>query len=203
MKKKQHDEKIIAALDALDSSINGLQKYGSRYDEYIDQAALRGDDAKAKQLIKQKLSVFALIEQLRTLKGNIELGAYTSKAIAQLGKLPAAIAGCKGLLAESPDFRKLGKNITDIFKEMNKTEEEIAKLNDILSPAPANSYASRLEGEFDVKGEDSEEFKAEYAAMLDRLKGAVAPEPIAKPASAGPTGEIDYAGIIDEENKRH
>ena len=150
MAKKTNDEKIIAAMDALDTGVRTLEKYGARYDEHIDRAALRGDDARAKQLIRQKHRVYALAEQLATLKGNIELGAFTAQAISQLGKIPGAIAGCKGLLAETPDFAKLGKSIKSIFKDMEKSEAEIAKLNEILEPTPAQTVASRLDGLHDL-----------------------------------------------------
>ena len=203
MKKKQtNDEKIIAALDALDKSVRNLQNFGAKYDAYIDEAAIRGDDARAKQLIKQKIRVYALVEQLKTLKSNIELGAYTAHAISELGKLPAAIAGCKGLLAESPDFTKLGKSITAIFKDINKSEDELAKLNEILDPEPVSSISSRLDGV--AEDEVSDQFKAEYAAMIERVKGKVAPETVANPEAtdAVSTGDIDYAGIVAEENKK-
>ncbi len=203
MKKKQtNDEKIIAALDALDKSVRNLQKFGAKYDAYIDEAAIRGDDARAKQLIKQKIRVYALVEQLKTLKSNIELGAYTAHAISELGKLPAAIAGCKGLLAESPDFTKLGKSITAIFKDINKSEDELAKLNEILDPEPVSSISSRLDGV--AEDEVSDQFKTEYAAMIERVKGKVAPETVANPEAtdAVSTGDIDYAGIVAEENKK-
>lgn len=201
-KKQTNDEKIITALDALDKSERNLQKFGAKYDPYIDEAVIRGDDARAKQLIKQKIRVYALIEQLKTLKSNIELGAYTAHAISELGKLPAAISGCKGLLAESPDFTKLGKNITAIFKDINKSESELAKLNDILNPEPVNSISSRLDGVAD--DEMSDQFKAEYAATIERVKGKIAPEKIANSVSfdAISTGDIDYAGIVAEENKK-
>lgn len=203
MRKKQtNDEKIIAALDALDRSVRNLQKFGAKYDVYIDEAAIRGDDARAKQLIKQKIRVYALVEQLKTLKSNIELGAYTSHAISELGKLPAAISGCKGLLAESPDFTKLGKSITAIFKDINKSEAELAKLNEILNPEPVSSISSRLDGV--AEDEVSDQFKAEYAAMIERVKGKVAPETVARPepVEGAATGDIDYAGIVAEENKK-
>lgn len=203
MRKKQtNDEKIIAALDALDKSVRNLQKFGAKYDVYIDEAAIRGDDARAKQLIKQKIRVYALVEQLKTLKSNIELGAYTAHAISELGKLPAAISGCKGLLAESPDFTKLGKSITSIFKDINKSEAELAKLNDILNPEPVSSISSRLDGV--AEDEVSDQFKAEYAAMIERVKGKVASEAVARPETVGAasTGDIDYAGIVAEENKK-
>ena len=201
-KKQTNDEKIIAALDALDKSVRNLQKFGARYDVYIDEAAIRGDDARAKQLIKQKIRVYALVEQLKTLKSNIELGAYTAQAISELGKLPAAISGCKGLLAESPDFTKLGKSITSIFKDINKSEAELAKLNEILDPKPIDSILSRLDGA--AEDEVSDQFKAEYAAMIERVKGKVAPETVAKPdvSDSALTGDIDYAGIVAEENKK-
>ena len=201
MKKKQtNDEKVVAALDALGKAIRDLQKFGAKYDTYIDEAAIRGNDARAKQLIKQKIRVYALVEQLRTLQSNIELGAYTAHAISELGKLPSAIAGCKGLLAESPDFTKLGKSITAIFKDINKSEDELAKLNDILNPEPVTSISSRLDGA--AEDELSDQFKAEYAAMIERLKPIH--ENVARPeaASASSTGDIDYAGIVAEENKK-
>lgn len=201
-KKQTNDEKIITALDAIDKSVNNLQKFAAKYDTYIDEAAMRGDDARAKQLIKQKIRVYGLIEQLKTLKSNIELGAYTSHAISELGKLPAAIAGCKGLLAESPDFSKLGKNITSIFKDISKSENELAKLNEILDPQPVDNISSRLDGV--AEDEMSDQFKAEYAAMIERLKGKITPEAVTKPEGADvtATGDIDYAGIVAEENNK-
>ena len=205
MAKKTNDEKIIAAMDALDKGIRTLEKFGARYDEHIDHAALRGDDARVKQLIKQKHRVYALAEQLGTLKGNIELGAFTAQAIAQLGKIPDAVAGCKGLLAESPNFSKLGKSISAIFKDMKKSEDEIAKLNELLEPSPAETFTSRLDSGSVSEEESSEWFQAEYRAMMERVKGQVAGTPVAHPVeaeSSSATGDIDYEGIIEEEKKK-
>ena len=98
-KKQSNDEKIIGALDALDKSKRNLENFAKQYDRHIDQAALRNDKNRVNKLIRQKIGVYSLINQLQTLKGNIELGAYTAKAISEMGKLPAAIAGCKGLLS--------------------------------------------------------------------------------------------------------
>lgn len=205
-KKLSNDEKIIAAFDAIDKSVRNLHKFGAKYDEHIDRAAMRGDDKRAKQLIKQKIGVYALAEQLQTLKGNLELGAYTSQVMSDLGTLPAAIAGCKGLLSESPNFAKLGKSIKRIFKDMKKPENEISKLNDILdgvlAPQTESTLTSRLDGVSEA--EESDQFKAEYAAMMERIKSKVAPETIAKPVAGieSATGDIDYAGIVEEENKK-
>lgn len=202
MAKKTNDEKIIAAMDSIDKAVRMLERYGARYDEHIDAAALRGDDARAKQLIKQKHKVYALASQLNTLKMNIELGAYTAQAISQLGKLPEAIAGCKGLLAETPDFTKLGKSITAIFKDMEKSESEIAKLNEILEPQPVDTIASRLDGTSVSEEENTDWFKAEYAAMIERIKPSVTPEMVTKPDIEDSTGDIDYEGIIEDEKKK-
>lgn len=200
-KRLSNEEKVVAALDALDKAERILLKFGDKYNRHIDEAALRGDEARAKQLIKQKIRVYALTTQLKTLKGNIELGIFTSQAISELGTLPAAIAGCKGLLAESPDFSKLGKSIMSIFKDISKSEDELAKLNDILAPKPATSVTSRLDGV--PEDELSDEFKAEYREMIERLKGPTT-EPIIKPSvtAATATGDIDYAGIVEELNKK-
>lgn len=206
-KKLSNEEKIIGALDKLDKSYRDLQKFGAKYDYHIDQAAMRGDDARAKQLIKQKIGVYSLAEQLSTLKANIELGAYTSQVASNLASLPDAIAGCKGLLAESPNFKKLGDSIKRIFKDMQKPADEIAKLNGILDgvlapQSEASTLTSRLDGVNEE--ENSDQFKAEYAAMMERIKAKVTPEMISKPVESvdAATGDIDYAGIVEEENKK-
>lgn len=200
-KKSNNEEKIIVALNALDKSINNLNKFGNKYNDYIDESAMRGDDARAKQLIKQKIKVYAHVEQLKTLKSHIELGAYTSQAISELGKLPDSIAGCKGLLAESPNFAKLGKSITNIFKDINKSESDLAKLNDVLNPMPTANIESRLDGV--SEDETSDQFKAEYEAMMMRLGAKIATEKVAKPdLISNTTDDVDYAGIIEEENRK-
>ena len=205
-RKLTNDDKIINAFDALDKSVKNLNKFGEKYNEHIDRAAIRGDDARAKQLIRQKVGVYELADQLTTLKGNIELGVYTSKVIADLGALPDAISACRGLLSESPNFKKLGSDIERIFKDMKRPVGEINRLNEILddalAPAPSNSLTSRLDGADSF--ENSDAYKAEYAAMLERIKGKVAGETVAKPSAIGndATEDIDYAGLIDEENKK-
>lgn len=206
MKRMSNDDKIIAALDAIDKSTKDLNKFGARYDEYIDKAALSGDDKRAKQLIKQKIGVYALAGQLDTLKANIELGAYTSKAVADMGKLPAALAGCKGLLSESPNFNKVSKDIKKIFKDMQRPVQELTKLNDILgdvlSPQEEPSLSSRLD-QVDPT-ENSDKFNAEYAAMMERIKAKVAPTAISTPTDndISITSDINFDGIIAEENKK-
>jgi len=208
-KKKTNEDKIIEAMDATDKSVRNLKKFGARYDEYIDQAAMRGDDKRAKQLIKQKIGVYALADQLITLKTNIELGAFTSQAVAELANLPDAITACKGILAESPNFAKLGDGIKKVFNDMKKPTAEIAKLNsildDVLTP-PETGLVSRLD---DVREDEAtDQFKAEYAAMMDRIKAKVATNPINPPVaspvddSSSLTGNINFDGIISEENKK-
>lgn len=202
-KKMTNNEKIVAAMDAIDRAVRGLQKFAAKYDAYIDAAILKSDDARAKQLIKQKIKVNQLAEQLGTLKSNIELGAFTSSALSELGKLPEAISGCKGLLAESPNFAKLGKSMTTIFKDINAGEQEIAKLNRIFDDAFAVGTKSSPVSLLDENNEeDTDQYKAEMAAAMERVKGAIGSQTVAKPETAATTGDIDYAGIVDEENKK-
>lgn len=204
-KKKLSDEdKIINLLDATDRSVKKLQKFAASYDKYIDEAAIKGNDTRARQLIKQKCGVINLSEQLIMLKSNIQLGAYTAQVMSDLSALPAALEGCKGLLSKSPDFKKVGDSITRIFKDMKTPVSELDKLNatldEVLSPELTSSTTSRLDP---TPEEDSDQYKAEYAAMLERIKGTVNPEPVAKPSTnIEPTESIDFAGLVDEENKK-
>ncbi|MGN0796852.1 MAG: hypothetical protein ACI4M5_01445 [Christensenellales bacterium] len=206
MKRKQtNDEKIIEALDALDKSMRELRNFGAKFDSYIDDAFIRKDENRAKQLIRQKHSVFALADKLDQTKNNIALGAHTAKVVANLGKLPDAIAGCKGLLKQAPDFKKVGVDSKKIFGDINKTLGELDKLNESLSIATDPKPESRLD---DYVGGDSELenldwFKAERAAAEERIKNRIASERVSKAApSDNLTGDIDYAGIIDEENRK-
>lgn len=204
-KRKTNEEHIIAALNALDASTLKLRKFAERYDEYIDREAIRGNDARAKALIKQKLRVAALIEQLETFKSNLELSAFTSQVVADLGMLPAALDGCKGLLAESPNFEKLGKSLSKIFKDINAPAEELARLNAIFEDSMSVGVESSLESRLNAASpeENNAAFAAEYAAMLDRIKVKVAPESVVPAGDVvADTGNIDIEGIINDENNK-
>ena len=65
-----------------------------------------------------------------------------------------------------------------------------------------SSLTSRLDGTSEA--EESDQFKAEYAAMMERIKGKVAGETVTKPSTetVGATGDINFDGIIAEENKK-
>lgn len=200
--KSTNEAKIVAAMDAVSKTLRVLTRFSAKYDKCMDEAAILGNNARAKELIRQKNRVSTLIKLLENFESYFELGAFTSSALSELGKLPAALAGCKGLLAESPDFTKLAKSITSIFGDIDEAEAELKKLNDMLSPSLESSKPSRLESV--AEEEESDEFKAEYAAMIERIKHKVAPEAVAAPDAtrATLTGDIDYEGIVSEENKR-
>ena len=89
---------------------------------------------------------------------------------------------------------------------MNKTSEEIANLNGILDsvlmPETEHTYASIIEGADPI--EESEQFKAEYEAMMIRIGKKVSGEPVAKPETGvvGATGNLDFDGLMAEENKK-
>lgn len=208
MKKKQtNEEKIVAALDSLDKQVRDLRKFGSSYDAYIDEAGLHNNKERVTQLIKQKMGVYAAADRLSVLKSNMMLGASSANIAVGLSTLDAAIAGCKGLLAKTPNFDKLNKNVEKVFKDINSTSEAIDKLNGVLdkalTPQSSGTLSSRLDGTSEI--EESDQFKAEYAAMIERIKGKVTPaDTVAKPAAANDaTGDnIDIAGIIEDENNK-
>lgn len=202
---KKNEEKIIAAMDALDSSSAKMRKLADRYLDYIDEAALRGDDARAKMLIRSRLNILNLGKKLESFKLYLESSAITAKVVSDLGALPAALDGCKGLLAESPDFKKLGKSMAKIAKELNAPAEELDRLNAIFEGSLVSGTASTLESRLDAAAaeENDEAFAAEYAAMMERVKRKVAPDSVVEAADvAADTGNIDIAGIIDDENKK-
>lgn len=205
-KKQTNEEKIVAALDALDEQVRGLRKFGASYDKYIDEAGLHNNKQRVSQLIKQKISVYAAADRLNVLKSNLMLGASSAQIAVGLSTLDAAISGCKGLLAKTPNFDKLNKNVEKVFKDINATSDAIDKLNGVLdkalTPQDSGTLASRLDGTSEI--EESDQYKAEYAAMMERIKGQITPDTVAKPASIAEdiTGDVDIAGIIAEENKK-
>ncbi len=206
MKKKKNSEEIIVeALDALSKSVRNLKNFVETYKKYIADAVSRNDNARIKYLIIQKHGADTLIDNLELLKSNILLGVHGSQAVSGLGKLPAALSSCEGLLAQTPDFSKLGKSIANIFKDIQKSESEIGKLNDILSPKPVISISSCLDGNGGDEVEKTDWYKAELAAAVEMANDKIAPIKVATPASESAvlgTGDLDFSGIIAEENKK-
>ena len=209
MKKKlTNEEKVVLALDTLDKQMKDLRKFGASFDDFIDEAGLHNNKQRVTQLIKQKIGVYAAADRLSILKSNLMLGASSAQLAVGLSTLDAAIAGCKGLLAQTPNFEKLNKNVEKVFKDIQGTSDAVDSLNSVLdqalTPQASSTIASRLDGNYGA--EDSEQFKAEYAAMMERIKSQVAGDTVTKPQSAtnDSTGDfIDIAGIISDENKKN
>lgn len=203
MAKKTDNEKIIAAMDALGKSVRMLQGYAERFNDHIDRAFMREDDAAVRRLIRQKHGVLALADRLDSLKNNIELSAISASAISKLSKLPEAVAGCKGLLTEKPDIQKLGKSISSIFSDLRKSESEIDNLLGVLDPQPTENFEAWLDGGASVKDEEkSDWFQAELKAAEMRNMPKLSDNAVVHAEEAAATGDIDYEGIIEEEKKR-
>lgn len=202
-KKKADNEKILAAMDELGKSVRMLQGYSEKFNEHIDRAFMREDDASVKRLIRQKHGVLALADRLESLKNNIELSAISASAISKLSKLPDAVAGCKGLLTEKPDIAGLNKSISSIFADLRKSESEIGSLVDVLDPQPSENFENWLDGgSSNADEERSDWFQAELKAAEMRNMPKLSDNAVVHPEDATATGEVDYEGIIKEETKR-
>ncbi len=194
---------LAQAFTEFDMTIRKLDAHAEQMKDSIDSAAIRNDIERVKVLISQRVAICQVSNFLRETKENLMLGVHTAQALASLKNLPGAVSACKGLLSEMPDIEGLKKMSKKVFSDMQKATSVFQPLNDALSEAvtPKAVYSSLLDGS-DIT--ESEQYKAEYEAMLERVKSKVAPDPIAKAAEskASNTGEIDYAGLIDEENKK-
>lgn len=198
--KLSNEERIATALTGLDRANRILVHNCQNYNAFIDEATNRGDDARARKLIHQKLHIKHLSEKLITLKSHLMVGVLTAQTMSTLNTLPGLISGCKGLLAESPDFSKLENDIKSIFEDIDKTERGIDSLNNVIDPPATNTWSDIL-GETSLD-EQSDEFKAEYQAAIDRAKVVIAAQSVAKPV-AYDTGDINCAGIMNDENNKH
>ena len=207
MKKRKNnpDQIIIEALDALDKSTVTLRNFAPRYDAFIDKALLKNDEKTAKKYINQKLKILDLGDMFETLKGNLQLGACTSKVVSSLGTLPAALSGCKGLLNESPNFAKISSDIRTIFSDIQASSDEISKLNHILDDALSPAGTSDLETALGLNNEDiskNERFQAELAEASMRIHKYDENVSAAAPTADLATGEFDISKLIDEENRK-
>lgn len=201
MKKKvDKTEAIVNVLDALDKVTRKLQKCADQYDRYMLEAAMMQDDVHAKQFIREKISINKWISALKRLGIAIRAQAAKALAINGLADLPSAINACLGILSESPNFDKLEKSIRKIAEELNKSGEGLQKIDEALNPTPQKRMSSILEDSNEE--EETEEFKAEYAALMEKVKSQINAEKVvnANPADSL-TGDIDYEGIVKKENE--
>lgn len=193
--KQEYANKIISALDELDEIVRNLQNFAAQYNSYIDEAGEKRDEARVGQLIKQKLRICGFIDRIKIYKSNIVMSANMKQMISQIGKLPEIIDTCKSLLVNQQEYFKVRKTIASISQDIDKSDEELAKLNGLLDPQSAEyGFGGFDDAAYDEK---SEQFKAEWEASVQRVKSKVAPETVENAA-----GKIDYADILAKENRR-
>ena len=211
-KKAKKEEQVIYALDQIDKAAKTLNAMADNYNGLIDEAGLRNDAKRVETLISQKIGVVRLANMFTVLKQNIIASYQTSKSLATLSGLPELINNCRGLLNQAPDFNKLAKSIKGVLEDIQGPTEQLQEFNDIvdsvLIPESESSFKNGIDDLLPKEQtEHSEEFKAEYEAMLLRIKPKVQSNKVVKAddlpdEELNTGGLVDYEGIISEENKK-
>ena len=213
MKSKiSNEKKIIAALDSIDKVVGMFDRLGQEYVEKSDKALMRGDDKRAKRLLTAKIILDRWSLRFDTLKDDINLRAVQSKALAGLGKLPDAVDGCRRLMKELPDLKKLSKSIKKVFVGLDDADGPLsdffAEMEKDLAPVDEEVFRSSTLDEIDMSEQDKDlvaalkkEMELQDLRVKSNLSGAGISTPVADDP-IGATGDADLASIIAAENNK-
>ncbi len=193
MAKLSDMEKVAEGLAYIKEAREGLEDLEAQYNEWIDEAAELGQDEYSDQLIEDKLEVSDFVSDLKFMEAQISSSAARAIAIGNLGKLPAAIRACNGLLRKGPNFVKLGKDMAAFQKSLAKAKGSLSDVRKQFVKKDRTIIA---------KKRDSEAVAAEKQARAARLAARVAKGDAvaAKPNDA--IDVLDIGAIIEEENKK-
>lgn len=188
---------------------NSMEQLAVKYDAWIDEAALLGEDEYSDQLIADQVELEEFARDLKFLETRIVEGATTAKAFNSLSRLPAALKACKSLLAQGPDLKKLGKQMATFKKSMDSQRSSLKDLRAELSSSSHDTVYAELFGrkatedpKITEKIEDKK--RAREARLAEKMAKERAKSENPVPSEIGSVaGNIDaITAMIDEESKK-
>lgn len=199
MKKKQTDmQKIAEGIAKIEGSRKEIEGLVTLYDGWIDEAATLGRDEHSDLLIEEKVDLINFVADLKFLELQMRNGAVTANAFSKLGQIPVAIASCKALLKEGPDFNKLTESISNFHVGLRQAKTSLASLKNSLA---GNKFET--DNRVVVPRAESSLVKAEKAARELRLMSKKSSQDVAMPKNVAEKVDIlDIDAIIDDVNKR-
>ena len=203
------DQEIIAtAIADLRNQCNILERTSESYIGLAAEAARLGDDEYATELIECAAEFDAFISKLKVLELRIKTHGLTVGALSNLGLLPNAIGACVRLSKSLPDFKKMGKDMSDLRSVLGTARKSLDDFCQSFKTNKPNDIYIEMFGE-PLKKEDDAEFKKRVADKRKAVEHILAMDSSAAPAPTDATVTAtdmakidDIAAMIDSENNK-
>ena len=184
-----------------------LEQLAKRYDEWIDEAADLGEDDYSDQLIEEQVDLEDFARDLEFIEKKVVQNAISAKAFNELKKLPGAMASCKKLLSESPNMKKLVKQMSDFGRALDKSRASLKDLRSELSSSKDPIYADLFGEKKSLDPKRAAKIEAKKKAREGRIAVRVSrnvPTPMSPTVAAASTDATAdaIAQMITEENRK-
>ena len=208
--KKQFEEqkKVAALIVDVKKGAEEIKTLAITYKTAAKEAMKMGRDASAKEYMSCCVALRRFSEDIDFIVLQLQTYAVTSKSLAKLSGVPAAIRTCMDLLKKGPDLAKLSEQMANMRNLTQDTFGAIADMRAGLSQGTiSDGYTTTLTADNDPENarrlaELESELIAELAADAS-VPGVVA-APIASTvtATAGDDARVDaIAGMFDDVRK--
>lgn len=145
-KKMKQLEKISTAIATFKSAEDRLSELAKCYDQWIDEEAMKGNDAYSDELLECKVDLEDFIADLNATSRYIEHTAVEVSVYGSLSTLPGAVKACNGLLNDMPDLSKVGKSLKALRAKLDGARESFRKMRKDLSISKEGNINPALRG---------------------------------------------------------
>lgn len=209
-KELMQEQKIAEGLATIQEARESVDELAKRYNQWIDDAAVLGEDEYSDQLISDQVELEEFSRNLSFFEIRIREGAVSARAFSKLKSLPGVMESCKSLLKKGLDLPRIGKQMAGFKTSLDKARTSLRDLRSELSASKDSVYTDL----FGKKTREDPKIAAKIAAKKQareaRLAAKIEEESVT-PVESGVGAEVSSIGttdidaitaMIDEERKK-
>lgn len=187
------------------------EEFESVTTEYFNaavEAARVGQDDYASELLETIVEIEEFVENLKYLDIKLKTSAITANAMSKLRTLPQALVACRGVFHNGPDFKKLGKDMSELLASLGTARDSFREFRKSMTRGSDPVYR-------EVFGEPRKVEDPKYKQRLDDKKKALEARLTAisdKPSAVSPAdcavtpddvASVDsIAAMLDDEKRK-
>lgn len=197
----QEQVKVQENINALNKQKDKILAHAKSYDEKIIAAIRRGDDKYAKELAYCRVRLEKFGHRVEAVAIRLSDHVARSIALSEMQSIVPILKACSKFGKRTPNFLKLGGQITDSMKTLDEMDEAFGELCDSLAGEHVDTAGITVDRSVDPELE--KEASALIASLMPKVvDGGVKPIVPAVAEAATPENFDELSAYIDEENKK-
>jgi tetratricopeptide (TPR) repeat protein len=203
-KNYEYEKQVAETIVNITMGREMVENLARSYFDYALDAAKMGQSSYADELLANIVDLEDFASDLKATELDVRTTAVMTSTMAKLGRLPEAFATLEKIFKQTPNFQKVGANITTLREQLKKQREEFKEFRKAFGRSE-DAEVAKIFGASHENG-FTDRLQAKKRELEARLMSETVTSPVSNPAVGKVTSQdvakVDaIAAMLDEETR--